>query len=58
MELSHSFPLPGIQCPGFEARHFWKKSPGSLVEGEGPLRVFGAAWHWERRMVGRFLGLT
>lgn len=41
MDLSHSFPLPGIQCPGFEARHFWKekkKESWLLVEGEGPPR--------------------
>lgn len=26
-----------------------EKEPRLLVEGEGPLRVFGAAWHWEHK---------
>lgn len=57
MELSHSFPLPGILCPGFEALHFWKKSPGSWSRGRGRLGYLGLLGTGNTRVVGRFLGL-
>lgn len=40
--VSLSSPLPGTQCPGFDALHLWKLSPGRPGEGEGPVRAFGA----------------